>query len=133
MRGTVAATAALAVASIPSRGKAAATPTLNPPKDEHPDVFEVLTLWVALTNPQLPRPLKPDDAATLKYLAEVTMLPNGAYLKAAYNRAAQNPNIYDPIVAEFKTFEKLVNYNPGECPKSIDTLNQIAQQTPPHA
>jgi hypothetical protein len=95
------------------------------PGDEKTEVFRILAFWVAVTNPALPRP------TTTAAMAGITGLIQDDVLKKAVDWVNQHSDFYNQINTEFINLERILGYGPGECPKSVDTLKQIAALKPP--
>jgi hypothetical protein len=132
IRGAVAAAAAIALGGSKANGADKANCSSTVYTDEQTTVFQMLAFWIAVTNPALPRPLKAGDAVGQGVLAAYLCWdPTDTYFKKAYDHVANNQAIYALIVDEFRNIEQILNYTPGECPKHLETLVQVAMLAPP--
>jgi hypothetical protein len=134
IRGAAATAAAVALGASKANGDDTPSPkcTTNVYTDEAGTVFQILAFWMAVTNPSLPRPLTAGDAVGQAALAKYLCWdPTDKYFQKAYDHVANNQLVYSMIVEEFKNIEQSLNYTPGECPKHLETLAQVAMLTPP--
>jgi hypothetical protein len=117
-------TGIVAAGSIPELLAKSTASSKGAPSDERDTMFSILAFWVAVTNPALSLPT---DYATM---ADITGLPQDDVLKKAVDWVNKHTDSYKQIVRKFTDLEKILGYGPGECPKHLATLKQIAALKP---